>query len=172
MPAGYGSLDQKPYDSDYVHAEVIIDHPVERVWPHALRIGSWMSAHRLETVAGEPGKIGHFERVFPRDLGPEVGLPHHSVYGIAHVIPLKYIALEAFPEKGGSYGETRQWMTFDSILLSEMAGRTRLIFLVIGVHMWKGSKEDLEQRQIKTEGARKLLSQYFENLKRLIDEED
>src|SRR5688572_20156382 len=130
MAAGYERLDQKPYDSHYLYDEVTLDHPVEMVWSHALKIGSWMSAHGLEAVAGEPGKVGHFERVFPHGLGPEVGLPHHHVYGIAHVIPHKYIALEVLPEKGGSYGNPRQWMSFDGILLVELGERTKLIFLL------------------------------------------
>jgi hypothetical protein len=170
MPVGYENLSQKPFESHYLHAETVIDHPVARVWPHALRIGSWMSAHRLQTIAGELSNVGHFERVFPRDLGPDVGLPHHHVYGIAHVIPFKYIALEVFPEKGGSYGDPRPWMSFDGLLLSEMGDKTKLIFLLVDVHMDKASPQEYEQRQAKVEGARLLLEQYFENLKRLVHE--
>lgn len=169
MPAVYESLDQKAYESHYLLEETVIDHPVERVWPHALKIGSWMSAHGLETVSGTAGEVGHFERVFPRNLGQDVGLPHHHVYGVAHIIPHKYIALEVFPERGGSYGDTKQWMSFDGILLTDIGGKTKLMFLLVDVHMDKASAEEYARRQTKVEAARTLLEQYFENLKRLVN---
>jgi hypothetical protein len=168
MPEQYERLDEKPYDSHYLHAEVILDHPVERVWPHALKIGRWMSAHGLETVAGESGKVGHFERVYPRGLGPEIGLPHHHVYGIAHIIPHKYLALEVLPERGGSYGNKREWISFDGILLTDLGAKTQLTFLLIDVHRGKGSREEYAQRGAEIEGLRKLLDQYFENLRCLV----
>jgi len=165
----YLSLDQKPYDSHYLYFDTTIDHPVEKVWPHALNIGSWMSAHGLETLNGRSGSVGHFERVYPRDLGSGVGLPHYHVYGVAHVVPLKYIALEVLPEKGGSYGNAREWMSFDGILLVGTGGTTRVIFLVIDVHIGKGGKDSYERtkNELETEG-RKLVEPYFENLRSLV----
>jgi hypothetical protein len=168
MQARRESLDHKPYESLYLHTETIIDHPVQKVWPHALNIGGWMSAHRLETVAGEPGKVGHFERVFPRDLTDDVPLPRYHLYGIAEIIPFKLIALEVLPEEGGSYGITRQWMSFDSILLTDMGARTNLTFLMVDAHMGKGDETFHARRRSELETARGLLDKYFENLKRLI----
>ena len=163
------SLDHRPYESIYMHAETILEHPVATVWPHALNIGGWMSAHRLETVAGEPGKVGHFERVFPQGLGDDSPQPRYHLYGIAEVIPLKLIALEVLPEAGGSYGNPREWMSFDSILLTDLGRRTQLTFLLVDVHMGKGEKEFHARRKRELEEARGLLHQYFENLARLVD---
>jgi hypothetical protein len=168
MPDLRESLDHRPYESIYMLAETVIDHPVEKVWPHALDIGGWMSAHRLETRNGEPGKVGHFERVYPRDLGDDVPLPRYHLYGVAEIIPLKLIALEVLPEQGGSYGNAREWMSFDSILLNDLGGRTRLTFMLVDVHMGKGEKDFHARRKSELEGARALLEQYFENLKQLV----
>lgn len=163
------SLSDTPYESVYMHAETIIDHPVRKIWPHALNIGGWMTAHRLETLTGEPSKVGHFERVFPRNLADNTPKPHYHLYGVAEIIPLKLIALEVLPEDGGSYGNTREWMSFDSLLLTDMGQRTHLAFLMVDVHMGKGGKEFHEQRKNELEtSVREMLDGYFENLKQLI----
>lgn len=168
QPKSYQSLDQKPYDSHYLLAETVIDHPVKKVWPHALNIGGWMSAHRLETIAGQPGEAGHFERVYPRGLGRDVGFPHYHMYGLAHVIPCKYIALEVFPEKGGSYGNAREYMSFDGILLDDVGGKTKITFLLVDIHLGKGDQAAYERRRKEIEDSRQLLDQYFENLRILV----
>jgi hypothetical protein len=165
----YSNLGQKPYDSHYLYFETTIDSPVEKVWPHALNIGSWMSAHGLETLAGEPGKVGHFEKVCPRDLGSDAGLPHYHLYGIAHIVPFKYIALEVLPEMGGSYGNSRQWMSFDGILLVDLGGATKVIFLVVDVHMGERDEVYYERTRDELEEAgRHLIGPYFENLRSLV----
>lgn len=169
MTTEYRSLDDKPYESHYLYAETIIDHPVEKVWPHALNIGGWMSAHRLETLAGEPGKVGHFERVYPHGLSAETRLPHYHLYGVAEIVPHKYIALEVLPENGGSYGVTREKMSFDGILLTDIGGKTQLVFLMVDVLKGCGTAESRERRRHELEGARKLLNGYFENLKQLVE---
>jgi hypothetical protein len=164
------SLDDRPYESIYMHAETVIDHPVQRVWPHALNIGGWMSAHRLETVSGRAGSVGHFERVYPRDLADDVPLPRYHLYGVAQIIPLKLIALEVLPEQGGSYGNAREWMSFDSILLTDLGDRTHLTFLLVDAHMGRGDPDFHTRRKQELEGARGLLEKYFENLKRMVAE--
>jgi hypothetical protein len=165
----YETLDQKPYGSVYLYVETIIDRPVEEVWPHALNIGGWMSAHRLETIAGEPGKVGHFERVHPRGLGADVPEPHYHLYGIAKTIPYKLIVLEVFPEKGGSYGVTNRYISFDNILLIDLGGRTKVIFLMIDAHVGARDEQYEERRNKEVEGAVDMLTGYFENLRRLVD---
>lgn len=169
MTNGYRSLADRPYGSLYLYVEAIIDHPVEKVWPHALDIGSWMSAHGLETIAGEPGKVGHFERVLPRGVGADVPLPHYHLYGITEIIPLKLIVLEVFPERGGSYGVTKQWMSFDNILLTDLGGRTKVVFLMVDAHLGEHDEEYHQRRKKEVEGGRDLLNGYFENLRRLVD---
>jgi hypothetical protein len=171
MAAEYRSLDEKSYESRYLLLDTVIDHPVERVWPHALNIGGWMSDHGLETLAGEPGKVGHFERVFPKGLGDDIPRPHYHVYGVAEIIPMKYIALEVFRERGGSYGHTRDGMAFDNIVLTDLSGRTKLTFIQIEVHLGERQKNDEAwQQQLQRDEAIILerLRKYFDNLKQLV----
>lgn len=165
-------LDQKAYGSHYFYVETVIDQPIERVWQRALRISDWMTDHRLETIAGKTGEVGHFERVYACGIGPEVPQPHYHLYGIAEIIPLKCIALEVFPERGGSYGDAKPWVAFDSILFSEVAGGTRLVFLQI--HVTLGGNNDgvddahaAERRKAEEATGRERLHRYFENLRRL-----
>lgn len=167
----YARLDDKPYESHYLYVETIIDHPVEKVWPHALRIGKWMTAHQMETIAGEAGTIGHFERVFPRGLGAEVPEPHYHLYGIAEIIPLKLIAMEVFPERGGSYGKKRDWVMFDSILFTDLGSRTHIGFLLVDMHLGPDEAKDLQKLQeVEKERAliRQRLGEFFENLRQLV----
>lgn len=170
MTDQYERLDQKPYESLYLHAETIIDHPVRRVWPHVLNIGGWMSAHNLQTLDGKAGEVGHFERVLPKKLAPGTPPPHYHLYGVAEIIPHKLIALEVLPEKGGSYGKTRQYMSFDSILLTDLGERTHLTFLMIDVYAGRGEPDFFTKRKEELKHARALLDQYFENLRRLVQE--
>lgn len=165
----YTALNQKPYGSLYLYVESTIDCPIDVVWPHALNIGGWMTAHGLETVAGQHGQVGYFERVLPRDLSSQVPQPHHHLYGIAHVIPHRLIALEVFPEKGGSYGVTRPWMSFDGLLLTDLGGKTKIVFHMVDVHLGEEDAEYSRRRADELEQARPMIERYFENLKRLVE---
>jgi hypothetical protein len=167
----YQVLNDKPYESLYFYLETTIDHPVEKVWPHALNIGSWMSDHRLETIAGEAGKVGHFERVFPRKLATDVPQPHYHLYGVAEIIPRKLIVLEVFNETGGSYGKTREKTSFDAIHLTDIDGnRTQVGFLMIDMNLGKGDKNFCARRKGEMEGiVRPMIERYFENLRQLVD---
>jgi hypothetical protein len=152
-----------------------LDHPLERVWPQVLDIGGWMSDHRLETLAGEPGKVGHFERVHPSQLGADVPPPHYHLYGITEIIPFKLLAFEVFPERGGSYGKTGNKISFDSILLTPAGQSTRLTFLMIDVILEqpKETGEALRARhQRENEGSSERLRRYFENLRQRVDRSD
>jgi hypothetical protein len=164
----FRSLDEKPYDSFYLYTETMIDHPVARVWPHILDIGSWMSAHRLETIAGERGRVGHFERVYPQSAsnGPA---PRYHLYGVAEVIPEQLIVLEVFPEKGGSYGNARERVSFNTISLVSLGDRTRVGYQMIDVHLGQGGDEFRSRRKLELEGVRELLRGYFENLRQHVE---
>lgn len=164
----YGSLDEKPYDSFYLYVETTIDHPVDRVWPHVLSIGSWMSAHRLQTVAGESGRVGHFERVYPQ-LASEGPPPPYHLYGVAEIIPKQLIVLEVFPEKGGSYGNARERMSFNTISLIALGSRTKVGYQMIDVHMGQGGEEFCARRRRELGGVRELLRGYFENLRQQVE---
>jgi hypothetical protein len=168
-PDQYEKLADKPYDSLYFHAETVIDQPIEKVWRHALDIGSWMSSHKLETLDGKRGEVGHFEKVSPHGVGPDVPLPHHHLYGIGAVIPMKFIGLEVLPEKGGSYG-TKDWVSFDGILFTDLGGKTHITFHMVDVHLKKADPVALERRKAEIEAGRKLMDRHFENLWRLVSE--
>jgi hypothetical protein len=169
MAGGYEHLDDKPYDSHYLYFETVIDRPVTEIWPHVLNIGSWMSAHDLETLDGESGKVGHFERVHPRDLGSDVPPARYHLYGIAEIVPYKYLALEVMSEKGGSYGNAREWISLDGILFTDLGGRTQIVFLAIDVTPGKGDEEFHKRQQAKLRDGRALLEQYFANLRKLVE---
>jgi hypothetical protein len=172
MTEPYRSLDQKPYDSYYFHAETVIDHPVAKVWPHALMIGRWMSDHRLETIAGKPGNVGHFERVHPHDLPPQTPSPRYHLYEVAQIVPFKSIVLEVFPERGGSYGDATEKTSFDAILLTDLGARTHLTFLAIDVDLQKTkpAAAEREKRAAKEQRMRERLHKYFDNLARQVAE--
>src|SRR5688572_18261145 len=104
----YRSLAQKPFETHYLHFEATIAAPIANVWEQAVHIGRWMNDHELQTLAGTPGELGHFEKVLPRGLDENTPSPRHHYYGIAYLEPLKCITLEVFPEKGGSYGNPDQ----------------------------------------------------------------
>lgn len=166
MTDGYRSLDEKPFDIHYLQEEIDIDSPPEKVWPHAVRIGQWMDAHVLETVDGKEGEVGHFERVKPRNIGAEVPLPHHHVYGVGHLIPNKLIVLEVLPERGGSYGSSRQYISFDSIHLVDLGnGKTRVIMSMIDAQLGK-DPESAKERAALIDGAHDQIRGNLETLKR------
>lgn len=165
----YRSFDDRPYDSHYLHAEATIDRPVEAVWPSALDIGSWMSDYRLETIAGEPGKAGFLQRVHPPGIGETVPQPHYHLYGIAHIIPLKLIVLEVFPEKGGSYGKAEEKLSFDSIVLNDIGNVTTINMVVVDAMMGSRRKDSLKDLQSKEVATRERLLSYFDNLRRLVE---
>lgn len=169
MAAQRTSLEHRSYESIYVWRETVIDAPAEKVWPHALNIGGWMTAHRLESLAGEAGKVGHFERVWPRDLDKDTPHPRYHLYGVAAIVPHRYIALEVMPEAGGSYGITREWMSFDGIFLNECGGKTRVMFHMIDAHLGKGDKDFHAKRKQEIDTFMdEHMVKFFENLKRLV----
>ncbi|HEV8333106.1 MAG TPA: hypothetical protein VGQ22_16895 [Steroidobacteraceae bacterium] len=172
MSAAYEKLDQKPFGSHYRYFETTIARPVEKVWPHALNIGSWMTDHRMEPLSGERGTAGFCERVYAAGIAPETTLAHHHYYGIAAVVPYKYIALEVFPEVGGSYGDPREWIGFDGIVLVDLGGSTKVIVLLLIVDTKKPDRQPAPEHGVdSTEDATGVqLARYFANLKRLAAE--
>ena len=173
MQEGYERLEQKPFESHYRYFETVVAQPVERVWPHALNIGGWMGDHRLEPLDGRPGEVGFFEKVIPHGLGAEFALPHHHLYGIADVVPYKQISLEVFAEKGGSYGIEREWIGFDTILLVDLGSSTKVIVLLLVVHL--GQRPDAspslaERQHAEDVATRAQLERYFNNLHCMVND--
>lgn len=170
MTNPYQTLEDREFDSHYRLDDIDIDRPVEEVWPHAVEIGRWMDTHVLETIDGSATEVGHLERVWPRNLGDDLGEPRYHLYGVAYVIPSRYIALEVFPEKGGSYGNARPWVSFDGILLTDLGdGRTRVTFLLIDVHQGKGDRESYERRATEILERRIMTVRHLGNLKRIVE---
>jgi hypothetical protein len=164
----YESLDQKPYESQYLFFERVYDFDIETMWPHTLAISAWMTDHRLVTIGGTPGEVGHIERVYVQGLGEDVPEPHYHVYGIAHLVPPTLIALEYFPEIRGSYGETREKLGFDMLLLSDVGdNRTKLTFLVIEVQLGRAAEGAQAEHDDGTLQGR--INRYFDNLQRVIE---
>jgi hypothetical protein len=164
----YKKLDEKPYRSQFLLVETEIDHPVEAVWSQAVDIASWMTNHRLETLDGESGKVGHFERVYPTGLTDAVPEPHYHLYGIAEVVPNRLLVLEVFPERGGSYGDSEippDYVGFDNLLFTDLGGKTKLSALMIETSTADLSGSGTDEEKIST------LTSYFDNLRALLDQD-
>jgi hypothetical protein len=168
IEGAYTSLGAKPYDSFYLYLETTLNHPISRVWPHVLNIGGWMSAHPLETIDGKAGEVGYFQRVYPAAAtsGPA---PNYHLYGISEIVPLKHVVLDVFPENGGSYGNDRPRMSFNTISTTEIDGRTVVGYQMIDVHLGRGGDEFCARRTREMQGVRELLLKYFDNLKQLVE---
>jgi hypothetical protein len=161
----YETLAQKPFESSYLYVDAVIGFPVEQVWAQAVHIGRWMTDHRLVTIAGEGGEIGHFERVYPQELAADVAEPRYHLYGIAALVPFKSISLEVFPENGGSYGKDRRWLMFDEILLADLGGRTHVAVLMIEIDLTAEPAEPAEGWQ---EPTRLRMTRYLQNLQAVV----
>ena len=170
----YSRFSEKPYETTYTCFETTVDARIEHVWPCAVDIENWMSEYRLDTLDGERGKVGYFQRVYP-PVQPTMPPPHYHYYGIAELIPHKLIVLETFNEKGGSYGRTRPGMHLDLIILNDLGGvgtRVTLIMTEIGL----GAAADATHVAHKPTDADRArwsarMDRYFENLKRQVREQ-
>jgi hypothetical protein len=163
----YTSLGQKPFLSHYLYVDAIIDHPVSKVWPFAVNLPCWMSAHhRWEPIDGEPGEVGLFWRLWPTTeyVGRETPPPNYHLAGIQRIIPYKFIGLEVFMEKGGSYGGMipEDHVGFDNLLFADLGAKTQVTALFI-----EESKTALTGGSEEASVAN--VANHFENLKKFID---
>jgi hypothetical protein len=134
------------------------------VWPHVIKIGTWMTDHRLETIDGQEATVGHFERVWPKDLDETTQEPQYHLYGIVKLIPERLVVLEVFPEKGGSYGDAfypPEFVNFDAILLTGCGDTTQVSFYGIEVFAEHDDAYD--------EGIQVQINRYFDNLRELCE---
>jgi hypothetical protein len=166
----YRSLGDKPFGSKYFYVDTVLDHPVERIWPHVVNISSWMTDHTLETLNGQTGSEGHFERVWAGDIDRETTPePHYHYYGVSAVVPHKLLALEVFPEEGGSYGSMKDSVGFDAMLFTDLGdGRTKLSFLMIEVEPPEEGDKAAQEWQDLHEVLTERISRYFDNLRELV----
>jgi hypothetical protein len=172
LELNYTSVDQRPFNTDYVWAEAVIGHPIETVWRHALDFPAWMFAnHEWEPIAGETGKPGMLWRLWPRRhyVGDDCPAPHYHFVGIAKIIRHKLIAAEVWPEKGGSYGDRfvpPSYRGLDNILLTDLGGgRTDIRALFIAtMDAQPGQQIDTSEED---EPAQNVML-HFENLQKVI----
>jgi hypothetical protein len=172
----YTEFDQKPFTADYTYTEQIVDHPVAEVWEHALDIPAWMSAnHEWEPIAGEPGKVGYFWRISPRehyvpadDPLPE---PRYHVIGISKVIPHKLIVVELWPEKGGSYGNRfmpEDDAGFGALIFTDLGDKTCITALNIHT-AHREPDQPHPDTSISDEEKAGPFAGHFDNLRKLVD---
>src|SRR5262249_54287311 len=95
------------------------------------------------------------------------------LYGVTQLVPPTYVGFETFSEKGGSYGDPREFLSFDSILLADVGGKTKLTFLVIEVKPGAPQPIAGDARKLEEEFPRAAYEdrarRYFDNLSRLVD---
>src|SRR6266702_1276 len=120
--------DRSVYNGHF-ELEVLIDRPVEEVWPQFIDIPSWVTSHDIETVYGTPGTVGSITRVsFKKAKEQGFPLAHHHYCKLIKVVPERQWILKTYPERGGSYG--MQMTGFDDGRLVAIDGKTKAIFNV------------------------------------------
>jgi hypothetical protein len=177
LESSYQSVDQRPFDTHYVWADADYDHPIEKVWEHAVDIPSWMGAnHEWEPLAGETGKAGMLYRLWPRrhylvesGVEGECPPPHYHFVGIAKVIRHKLLGIEVWPEEGGSYGGLviPSHKGLDSLVFTDLGGgRTNLKGLFIAV---EDRKPDQQIDTSEEENIAANVMLHFDNLRKVIE---
>lgn len=176
LEASYETVDQRPFFTHYVWADVDIDQPIEKVWEQALNIPSWMGAnHEWEPLDGETGKPGMLYRIWPRrhylvenGVEGECPPPHFHFVGIAKVIRHKLIGVEVWPEKGGSYGGLVEssHKGLDNLVFTDLGGRTNIKGLFIAVEDPK-PEQHIDTSEEENIAANVML--HFDNLRKLLD---
>lgn len=151
--------DVEYYDVTY-YTETIIDAPVNKVWPHALNTKGWLNDLRTETVFGQVGKVGHVERVaHPSIFDDDLALRNYHYDKLTEVIPNKLFTLKVFSEKGGSYGSGEENVSFDTFILTESNGKTK-VSLIYNAEHTRGGKSDEEIKR-ENENMKKAFDKRF-----------
>jgi hypothetical protein len=174
LAPSYTSVEGRPFNTHYVWAEAVLDHPVEKVWEVAVDLAAWMPAnHEWEVISGEVGKVGVLYRIWPRKHyvgGDECPPPHYHWVGIAKLIRHKLIGVEVWPEKGGSYGDKfvpASYRGLDNVLLTDLGdGRTNVRGLFIAT-MDQQADQELDTNE--EEELKENVMLHFENLGKVLD---
>jgi hypothetical protein len=161
-------LGDKPFTSHHSLFERTFPANVEQVWRQALRIGVWMNDHDLETLSGDAGQPGHFERVVPRNIEHRYPPPRYHYYGVAHLVPQKLIVLEVFPEKGGSYGIPKEYIGVDSILLTPLDDRNTRVAVLLSMITPGPAQASSPSVEDEESTTRAQIERYFDNLDALV----
>lgn len=176
MTDGYTMLDQKPFTADYTYTEQIVHHPVAKVWEYALDLPAWMSAnHEWVPVSGEPGTVGYFWKISPREHyvpgDQPLAEPRYHVIGISKVIRNKLIIVEIFPEKGGSYGNRfmpEDDRGFGQLILTDLGEKTCIT--AVNIHTAsRGPDQPHPDTSISDEEKAGPFAGHFDNLRKLVD---
>lgn len=148
--------------------EVTIDRPVAEVWEKYLDIASWVTSHRIEDAAGEPGSVGSITRVyFDEKIAAEIDMPHPRYHycKIIKLEPLKHYLLKTYSEKGGSYGS--RITAFDNAKFEEINGKTHIIFTIFAEIISEEFAKNPELKSLET--SREGMMENLNNLKRICE---
>lgn len=163
------NYDEHPrvYNGQY-EVEITIDRPVREVWRQFLDIGSWVTSHDIELVAGSKDAVGGITKVSFRKA-KEIGMPepHHHYCKIIKLIPERQYVLKTYHEKGGSYG----WeiVAFDDTRLFDTGGKTRITFNLLIEMKSDIVIEDRPSIDQAMETSRQGMQRNLANLKSLVE---
>jgi hypothetical protein len=137
-----------------LETEEVFAAPIERVWKQATDYSSWQDYNSLETVAGEPGKVGEIVRM------DKVGIPLPFYGRTVQLDPPRRIMWKIYPLEGMDH------FGFVDYRFEEVEGGTR--FSVSGVyeHLVPADEVDEFTRQNSRSDA---LEPALKKLKRLVE---
>jgi hypothetical protein len=162
---GYKDASERPFHSHHLYLETVVAHPVERVWPAAIDLPAWAANnHRYETIAGNPGELGHLFRLWPLQLNERAPTPRYHLAAVAKVIPLELFCLEVFPEQGGTPYIPADYRGFDNFVFTDLGDATKITILNIG------TSRDVLEVGASEEQRLAAFQRHFDNLRRLVDE--
>ena len=158
------------YDSA-CYTDTVIEYPIEKVWPHAFNINSWLvgGGFDSQTMAGEQGKAGHLIKILAHGMGDETPRPHYHFCKLTEVIPHRLFTIKGFSEEGGSYGRP-QHRSYENFLLTEENGHTR-VSLIYNVERLIETAEDKDRIEAIVRDEKKTFANmdtYWDKLKQLV----
>lgn len=119
--------DEEHYDVTY-HNETTIDIPIKDMWPFFIKLKEWWNDDfDVEVISGKEGKVGYTVKTWFSGSVSDKKNPYHY-YKIIEVIENKLVTIKVFSENGGSYGSP-EYMSFETFLLNECEGKTKVSFI-------------------------------------------
>ena len=153
-------------------SRTIIDHPVEKVWPHLLDFSSWMTDFEAKPIIG--GRILHREGEVLKvtntaAVKAKLETPYHFSKTLK-IRPLEQVGIKVFTAEGGSYGGAN-YQGVDTLSVVDLGGKTLVIFNVYAEFQLPPMTE--EERQVRDEqgtaGMEEKILRYWGNLNSLVD---
>jgi hypothetical protein len=159
-------LEGRSVYNGHFELEILIERPVSQVWNQFVDLSTWVTSHRIETVAGEAGKLGSVTRV--TDLtAEEFGCPppYHHYCKIIKLVPHQQYVLKTYSEKGGSYG--MEMKCFDDTRFVALNGKTQVIFNIFAE--MEGDAVALDPAAMNLDGSQDGMLKNLQNLKRIVE---